>query len=342
MSVASRDPHRLRAEALDLRRRRVRVEVDDGRQLDPLAVLLRVDREPRLVRVGLDRRLVVAQGQVHRLKKRRPVGPELEDAARQRRDLGRDPAQVGHLTDGDPQVSGDRTRRDVQHDGPVLPGDRDRIAPDDEHRPLLDAELDRERLPVLERDVHAGVDVLEIFAAVHRVHVRPAERRTGHQDGDPVRLRLIQPKLVGMPVDDVVLVGRLETHRLRPRSGCHVVAGDHARAHRLCARGVELADLHRRRQRGVKGAARRRIRDHRRQEIEMLDREAVGRVHDLRRRPGRGVRACGVRTGSGQNLGVLAGRETDRDNESENRTCRGAAIRHGASPYEGVPHDVTP
>ncbi len=85
-------------------------------------------------------------------------------------------------------------------------------------RALLDAELDRQRLARDQRDVLLGVDVLHLLRVRDRDHVRMAQRLGAHAHVDPVGLphveREVVQYLVGVPVDDVVLVLRHDAHGL--------------------------------------------------------------------------------------------------------------------------------
>jgi DNA-binding CsgD family transcriptional regulator len=91
-------------------------------------------------------------------------------------------------------------------------------------------------------------NVLQLASITHHVHVGVAECLPVHLSHDAVRLGVVQVELVGVPVDDVMLVFRDHPHRLRPGPGRHRELRqqwEHARRTR------PHADLHDRRKRPV-------------------------------------------------------------------------------------------
>ena len=82
----------------------------------------------------------------------------------------------------------------------------------------LDPELDRKRRPVLERDVLAGVDVLEPLTARHGIHVCVPELLGADQHADAILRAESQGEQLRMLVHVVVLRDGTDLYQLAARS----------------------------------------------------------------------------------------------------------------------------
>src|SRR6266849_514560 len=150
----------------------------------------------------------------------------------------------------------------------------DAVGLPDARHPLLDPELDRQRPAIHESDDLAGVHILELAAVRHGSDVGQAEwfgagrpeRLDRAEHLDAIEFGQVDGRRVGVPVDVVMLVYRVELHE----SGI-----DERRGRVTAQRGVgdgidvELTNLDHGREIGVEGAREVGLTDERREEEEM-------------------------------------------------------------------------
>src|SRR2546422_709277 len=190
--------------------------------------------------------------------------------------------------DGNARGLRQRSYRDDELD--AAPGsadgrlDHERLAarPRDEHGPLLDAKLHRQRSTVDEREEFAGVDVLRLLLTRHHLDVCVSQLRACHERADSVHVSRRQrawPRdaLVGLPVHDVELVGGVDAHHRRAGASGQGELGDD----RAAVRAGQLAHGHAGSLSRVEAAGRVWARDDGRQEIEVRVAVVVGPVADL-------------------------------------------------------------
>ena len=171
----------------------------------------------------------------------------------------------------------------------------------DEHGPLLDAELDRQRSAVDEREELARVHILCLLLTWHDLDICVSQLRACHEHADAVHVSRRQgarPRgaLVGLPVDDVELVGGVHAYHGRAGAGRHGELGDD----RGAVRAGQLAHGYAGSLTRIEGAGRAWARDDGRQKIEVRIAAIVGPVADLEAwyargaQGGGGVRALGA------------------------------------------------